>query len=69
MAQEKKQECISFHNTPSFYLEYTKNWLAHQRKAKANPAELAIVEDLHKLVEIAVGVLDPVPAAPATEQK
>ena len=57
MANEKKQEqTISFHNTPSFYLEYTKNWLAHQRKAKANPAELAIVEDLHKLVEIALNI-------------
>jgi len=70
MAKENKPEqTISFHNTPSFYLEYTKNWLAHQRKEKANPAEIAIVEDIQKLVEIAVGVLDPVPAEPATEQK
>ena len=52
---------ITFHNTPTFYLEYTNNWLAHQRKAKANPAEIAIVEDIHKLVEIAVGVLEPIP--------
>lgn len=65
----ENNKTISFHNTPSFYLEYTKNWLAHRRKEKANPAELAIVEDLHKLVEIAVGVLDPVPAAPETEKK
>lgn len=64
-----KKEIISFHNTPAFYLEYTKNWLAHQRKAKANPAELAIVEDVCKLVEIAVGVLDPAPAEPGTKQK
>lgn len=56
---------ITFHNTPSFYLEYTKNWLAHQRKAKANPAEIAIVEDIHKLVEIAVAQLEPAPAEPA----
>ena len=55
---------ISFHNTPTFYLEYTKNWLAHQRKAKSNPAEIAIVEDLHKLVEIAVAQLEPAPAEP-----
>lgn len=62
MAEEKtKEQTVSFHNTPSFYLEYTKNWLAHGRKSKAKPAELAIVEDLCKLVEIAVGVLDPVP--------
>lgn len=70
MANENNQEqTISFHNTPGFYLEYTKNWLAHQRKAKANPAELAIVEDIHQLVKIAVGVLEPVPAAPETKQK
>lgn len=56
---------ITFHNTPTFYLEYTKNWLAHQRKAKANPAEIAIVEDIHKLVEIAVSQLQPGPAEPA----
>ena len=70
MEKESKQEqTISFNNTPSFYLEYTKNWLAHQRKAKANPAELAIVEDLHKLVEVAIGVLDPAPAEPEKETK
>lgn len=67
--EQKKEQTILLHNTPSFYLEFTKNWLAHKRKAKDNPAELAIVEDLHKLVEIAVSALDPVPAAPATEQK
>ena len=62
MTGEKTQEqTVSFHNTPSFYLEYTKNWLLHQRKAKANPAEIAIVEDLCKLVKIAVDALDPVP--------
>ena len=65
MAQE---QTIMLHNTPSFYLEYTKNWLAHQRKAKANPAELAIVEDICKLVEIANGVLNPEPAEPVTQK-
>ena len=58
------------HNTPTFYLEYTKKWLAHQRKTNAHPAEIAIVEDLQKLVGIAVGVLEPIqtktePAEPA----
>lgn len=64
MAKDK----ITFSNTPSFYLEYTANWIVKQRAAKANPAEIAIVEDLHKLVKIAVGVLEPVPAEPETEQ-
>lgn len=64
VSKPEKKNVITFHNTPRFYLEYTKNWLAHQRKEKANPAEIAIVEDIQKLVEIAVGVLDPVPAEP-----
>lgn len=52
---------VELHNTPQFYLEYVKNWLAHEKKKeKANPVELALVEDLAKLVEIAVGVLSPV---------
>lgn len=67
--QKKNVQIINFHNTPRFYLEYMKNWLAHQRKEKANTAEIAIVEDIQKLVEIAVGVLDPVPAEPETNKK
>lgn len=63
MTQVKKT--IEFHNTPKFYVEYMRNWLAHKRKeAKANPAEIAIVEDITTLVEVAVDVLDPVPAGP-----
>lgn len=65
---KKEKEIISFHNTPNFYLEYTNNWLVQQRKAKASAAEIAIVEDIHKLVEIAVRVLTPVSGEP-TEQK
>ena len=63
--EQKQVQTITFHNTPDFYVAYTKNWLAHQRKAKANAAELAIVEDICKLVEIAVGVLTPMPVDPA----
>lgn len=56
---------IEFHNAPSFYVAYMENWLTHQRKANANPAEIAIVEDIKKLVEIGVAQLEPVPADPA----
>lgn len=70
MANEKKQEqTISFHNTPSFYLGYMENWLTHKRNAKANPAEIAIIEDLQKIVQVGVAHLEPVPAEPETEQK
>jgi len=69
MAKTPKQQVVTFHNAPSFYLEYMKNWAAKQKADKANPAEIAIVEDIAKLVEIAVGVLDPEPAEPANDKK
>ena len=59
-----KQQTLTFHNTPSFYLAYTENWLAQQKKAKADPAQIAIVEDIHKLVGVAVSALTPVLAEP-----
>lgn len=63
-----EQKPIRFHNTPAFYREYTKNWLAKQKSAKANPAEIAIVEDIATLVEIAVNVLEPVPTESETNK-
>lgn len=69
MEIEKKQEqTISFHNTPSFYLAYTENWLLQKKSNKANATEIAIVEDIHKLVKIAVSVLTPEPAEPETDK-
>ena len=50
---------ITLHNTPQFYVEYTKNWLA---KAKdINPAERLIIEDIATLIEVAVDHLTPQP--------
>lgn len=63
MAKQTEQT-LTFHNTPSFYLAYTENWLAQKKASKANPAEIAIVEDIHKLVGVAVSALTPVPAEP-----
>ena len=60
---------VTFYNTPSFYLEYTKNWLAQKKAQNVNPAEIAVVSNICKLVEIAVGVLAPVPAEPETAKK
>lgn len=66
MAKEK--ETIHLHNTPTFYFEYMKNWLAHKKKENANPAEIAIVEDITTMVGIAVDVMNPVPAEPGTDK-
>ena len=68
MSKEAKQETITFHNTPAFYVAYMDNWLQQKKKdAKANPAETAIVEDIAKLVKLAVNHLAPVPAEPETK--
>lgn len=62
-------ERIEFHNVPSFYLAYMDNWLAHKKKEKANPADIAVVEDIRNLVKVAVSVLEPVPAEPAIKKQ
>ena len=56
---------IQLHNTPQFYLEYTKNWLVQKKKEKANPAEIAVIEDISKLIQVAVDCMNPEPAEPA----
>lgn len=56
---------IEFHNTPGLTREYVNNWLTHARKdKKAAPAQLAVLEDVLKLIDVALTVLQPGPAAP-----
>lgn len=53
---------IEFHNTPTLTREYVNNWLTHSRKEKnANPASIAVLEDLLKLIDVAISVLQPGP--------
>lgn len=57
---------IEFHNTPSFTREYVNNWLTHARKDKqAKPAQIAVLEDVLQLCDVALTVLQPGPAEPA----
>ena len=69
MADKKKTETITFHNTPSFYVAYMENWLTQKKNdGKSNAAEIAIIEDIAKLVKLATQALNPVPAEPATDK-
>lgn len=54
---------IEFHNTPGLVREYVNNWLIHARKDKAAPAQIAVLEDISKLIDVALTVLQPGPAA------
>ena len=60
---------IEFHNTPGLTREYVNNWLVHARKDKAAPAQIAVLEDVLQLIDVALSVLAPGPAEPDnTEQ-
>lgn len=58
---------IEFRNTPGLTREYVNNWLIHARKDKAAPAQIAVLEDILTLIDVALTVLQPEPAA--TENK
>lgn len=61
-----KPKTITLHNTPQFYVEYMKNWLATTKTV--SPAEKMIIQDLTTLVEIGADHLkaQPEPAEPET---
>jgi hypothetical protein len=59
---------IQFHNTPALTREYVNNWLTHARKdKKAQPAQLAVLEDVLQLIDVALTILEPGPAEPAKQ--
>lgn len=58
---------ITLHNTPQFYVEYTKNWLA--KTPTENKVERLIVEDIATLIEVAAEHLTPQPAELANDKK
>lgn len=60
---------IQFHNTPALTREYVNNWLTHAKKDKKTaPAQLAVLEDILSLIDIALTVLQPVPAEPGNDK-
>ena len=59
---------IQFHNTPALTRDYVNNWLTNARKDKqAQPAQLAVLEDVLQLIDVALTVLEPGPAEPAKQ--
>ena len=55
---------IEFHNTPQFTREFVSNWLTHVKKHKDSPTHIAVLEDVLQLIDVALTVLEPGPAAP-----
>lgn len=60
---------IEFHNTPGLTREYVNNWLLHARKDNAATAQIAVLEDVLKLIDVALTVLQPDLAAPENKKQ
>lgn len=60
---------IEFRNTPGLTREYVNNWLIHARKDKAAPAQIAVLEDILTLIDVALTVLQPEPADPENKKQ
>lgn len=60
---------IEFHNTPGLTREFVNNWLIHARKDKAAPAQIAVLEDVLKLIDVALTVLEPGPSEPEKKKQ
>ena len=53
---------IEFSNTPQLTREYVNNWLVQAKKdKKKTPAELALLQDILTLIDVALTVLAPNP--------
>lgn len=60
---------IEFHNTPQFTREFVNNWLTHTKKHNDSPTHIAVLEDVLKLIDVALTVLQPGPAAPENKKQ
>lgn len=55
-------ETIQFSNTPQLTREYVNNWLVQAKKDKKKTlAELALLQDILTLIDVALTVLEPNP--------
>ena len=62
---ENTDKTITFHNTPTYTREFVNNWLTHVKKHNDSPVHIAVLEDVVKLIDVALTVLEPGPAEPA----
>lgn len=60
---------IEFNNTPQFTREFVNNWLMHTKKHDHPKTHVAVLEDVLKLIDVALTILEPGPAAPAKTNK
>ena len=66
--EKEPPKTITFNNPPLVVRAYTQQWLNAQKvKKDATPAEVALMEDIVQLIDIAISVLKPGPAEPGND--
>ena len=65
---EKKQETIKFNNPPQVTRALVQKWLMSTKKEKGEKVHIAILEDILKMIDVALTHLVPEPAEPETKK-
>lgn len=61
---------IKMNYPPSAVVQYVKKWAEQNKKAKQNgPQEIAMLDDIVRMIEIAASVMEPKPAEQANQDK
>ena len=65
---EKKQKTIEFHNPPQVTRALVQKWLTSTKKDKGEKVHIAVLEDILKMIDVALTHLVPGPAEPETKK-
>ena len=69
MAKETPKT-VTFNNPPLVVRAYTQQWLNDAKTKKdVKPAQIALMEDILQLIDIAMTILEPGPAEPGNDKK
>ena len=62
-------ETVVFNNPPALVRNYVVQWRAHLAQKKETPqAQIAILDDVIKMLDIALQQLKPIPAEPGNDK-
>lgn len=66
---KKTQKTVTFNNPPLVVRAYTQQWLNSAKTNKdVTPAQIALMEDILQLIDVAMTILEPSPAEPGNDK-
>jgi predicted membrane chloride channel (bestrophin family) len=67
---KKTQKTVTFNNPPLVVRALMQQWLNETKTKKdVKPAQIALMEDILQLIDIAMTILEPGPAEPGNDKK